>query len=830
MSLHKLVAKFLSLFFVFATSATVGYGAWIMEDKDIEASKIIPTNNDRAVCYNKTTNIKYTSIEKALSIASSGDEIFVLPGLENNDGSIYEIKISANCSVNEGVTLSLPYKDETYFDENEHGSAGFADETDDKIDTNRRSLVVINENVTLTVKGSLNIGGVLGSPNTGLSGQTSGSYCEIKLNNNSKIDCNGGTINCYGYIKKAAKDNNASLIVENNGILLSPFIMYDFKGGTITLGIVNLDDDKKYCPFQIFDFCNIQVNTMIYSGSSWKTRASVYMLSQYFPTSESERILTFIGPSSSNTALILEDGYMSIDYAILNSNNNGYTKNAVGFSKTTIDIYGKVMLGNLAMTISTESVDTSKFYFPISYLFDFNIRNGSVLNVPNKIKLMNGSNLTIDEGAILNLTQSLAIYDGFVDITTSYVYPYPTTYTKASFTNNGIVNVTDNGCIGGYINTSSSTGVINYLTSNYIAISPEYGGSVPSSAGAALGGTVSTTIYKNNAKGKLSSDGTSFIDNSDITCNYYAAIQGSTDTSVYGWNYENVVVLTGITSISTDQTTTCGSNTIKAVVYNESASTVNYEWSIGKTSVAADDKDKITLSTTSGESVTIQNASESDYTIPVTLTMTDSYGNIRCSTYSFNVQAKAKSDQSDDITGVNFKVMKKLNGTDNDYVEASQNHDDNSNIYNFYSGATTTKTKTDANTKDVYYKIKVNPIPLEGYFKNLTYKWEFVYRSAVKSRYKLDDDNDFVEYSSSTTKEQEPLSNNSFDVELFVGNNPTTVTLWGYTSTTYPTVTNCYLQIKLTISYMNSKDISATYAPTEKYAYFDLKFYLIKRS
>lgn len=419
---------------------------------------------------------------------------------------------------------------------------------------------------------------------------------------------------------------------------------------------------------------------------------------------------------------------------------------------------------------------------------------------------MNGSNLTINEGGTLNLTNSFIIYDGFEEITTGYVYPYNsfTTATKATLTNNGIINVINSGGIGGYINTASDTGTLNYLTTNYEIKSPEYSGSFDAD---------SENYHTQIAKGLLTSDETNFTSNS-ISCNYYSSVK-TPNAESYGWNYtENAPVLMGIKSTASDQTTTCGSNSIEAVVYNEAGSTVTYAWSLDVSSVAEEDKGKMAL-VTNGQKAEIQNTSNNDYTISVTAKMTDSFNNEREMTASFTVKAKLTSGEPVDITGISFAVQKDVGG-EAVYSDAKSDHATNTNLYKFYSEQTTTGTKTDGNEKDVYYKLKINLEPQDGYFKNLTYTWTLQARSYVKTNYRLSETEGFTLYSATLSNiKTEPNSGNLPDIEFLVQNNGKSKTL-----------TNCYLQAKLTITYENSKGEQTTYLTENGKEQYDLRFFL----
>ncbi len=157
---------------------------------------------------------------------------------------------------------------------------GFADAFIDSIDYYRKSLVILNEGVTLTIEdeGSLIIGGYTGYAYSQTVGQTSKDYCEILMLSDSKIEAKGtSSITCYGYIKEATyikdEDGNWNLYGQlNNGSriemstessFLAPLVFYDYKAGFNTLMMTN--HDVKISPVEMFDFPNLQVETVFTS-------------------------------------------------------------------------------------------------------------------------------------------------------------------------------------------------------------------------------------------------------------------------------------------------------------------------------------------------------------------------------------------------------------------------------------------------------------------------------------------------------------------------------------------------------------------------------------
>lgn len=525
--LPSFLISILCLLLIFNTIPNI-YSSW-----NIAYEKTAEITTEEPICFFTTSSDNathyYYSIEAAIidanaivndsSKSQSEVEVIVLPATETN--SCKYISVEHSITIDSGVTLTLPYKvnDDTYtfYNEDEHGTDLFADGSEDLVKKNRKIQLSMASNVTLTVKGTLNIGGVLCRPDIGVSGQTTGYYCEITMEDKSNIDCNGGTINCYGYIKRKSSDTTATLKVRNDGTLLTPFVIYDFKGGSITLGIYNLDDSNKYSPFQIFDFCNIQVEATIYSGSSWNANVSIYIASsddkKYFGS-----VVSFISPNAENTALILSSGSISLNYVPFTQ---GITTSAVDNTKTTVKINGVVDIGYISISIEYKGAvlnfNTSDFFFPICYRYSFIAESGT-LNLTKRVKLMNGSSFEICSGATLN-----------------------------------------------------------YISTNYSVASPEYS----SKTSTTIAGITFTTITARNinfsAKGNIIVDDVLFESN-NITQNDYLSL---TLNNSVAWESSNKIYSLSFYEESFSQDETCGSVTLKAVINDTSefSSILKCEWS-----------------------------------------------------------------------------------------------------------------------------------------------------------------------------------------------------------------------------------------------------------
>ena len=633
--IHAFLASFLALFAL----TPIALGDFVSGGGGgNEANLPVATTEERAVCYVGST--RYTSLSKAIELTSSGT-IFVYPELKNADETLYTVNLDASCTLKSGVTLSLPYSGETVFDSSAHAASGnnFADASASAVKTNRKTQVLFQPGVVLTMESGsvLNIGGILGTPNAGLSGQTSSSYCEIALSDGAGIECNGGNINCYGYIKQTS--NTASTFVNlNSGKLHSPFVIYDFKGGATTLGIYNLTGSNKFCPFTIFDVPNLQSTVKVVSGSTWETRTLVYIgtNSTYYPEKDADRIINFVGPADNKTALVLKSGYMIVKYT---PKTNGITINSNDSGKTVISIFGEASIGSLSLTMrvsmdvpilgnvgKTINIDTNEFFFPVSYRLDLLIENGGILNIGKKSKIMPGCNVFVKEGGAVNITNECIIYQNFQDITTNSNETngtYPAAYPKkedAACIVSGSVSVTGSGALAGLIQCGSSSANLKYQTTDFDVDSPEYGGSYPSAASAVTGNAASTRKISEKAQGPLTNGSdVSFV--GDIEQRNYPSVADPLSSGKYSWYREDLVEPVAITSVSIEKTSEGNKDVSLRVVLNPTNGTVkSVEWSITNTS-------NLKIEKTGDLTAKITNSSLSSKSTDVSVTVVDVFGN-----------------------------------------------------------------------------------------------------------------------------------------------------------------------------------------------------------
>lgn len=414
---------FCTLMVVFSVS--IGFSDWVYPDDS--GDKTRETKSPEIVaepcCFiDDNPSKKYVKIEDALKIAKKSarnDIIYVLPGSNPI--------IESNCKVEKGDTLCLPYSITKDVNGNnvynwkkiDNRVAGFADENKAKVDENRKNIVTIKSGITLTVEGTLQIGGEMGSYSAGVAGQTNGNYCEIQMEPKSKISSTG-ELYCFGYIKETryidveTEYNQEAIVDVSGGTVHIPLVIHDFKGGTIT---VSRFKGAKQSPFEVIDILNIQSLLRFHNPAIMKAYADLYAGDKHNTTnfdifSASNSLLNF------STDAYMESKYINKDYWVTESNrklysyttsyNSGATDNGTeAVAKqfrvhNKISLYGSVSFGTMSMDINplgvgSLNISTADVYFPVSFRQQIHIYGNLTSNY--QIQIMGGCNVYVEEGA-----------------------------------------------------------------------------------------------------------------------------------------------------------------------------------------------------------------------------------------------------------------------------------------------------------------------------------------------------------------------------------------------------------------------------------------------
>lgn len=351
----------------------------------------------------------YYTIEDALFKAKSGETIEFIDAVKEVSFAsldvaqkLYDDK--AYRTIKAGVTLRLSSDQDSSMSIGKPtygaGVGSYVDNDNTKI----KYKLIITESTVLEVYGNIIVQGLLGQQAPALSGHTSGNHSQII--NNGTININGGAkLDLRGYIK------GTGLVEARNGATVySPFVVYDFRGGTNTATVFKKGG---IAPFRIYEMPNIQCNYSIFYGAEHKGYLDLYASNQHRTA-----VATIFGKGSA--MMIMEDSTAHI------TTTYERTGNLIG--ETTLTMTGKVKMGVLKIKVTTTvAVAMNEVRFPMPWNFTINVGDGlnpTTFTLPDDYKMMTGATVNVKKNATVNLTGTLLIYKSFTD--TSFggtVYP-----------------------------------------------------------------------------------------------------------------------------------------------------------------------------------------------------------------------------------------------------------------------------------------------------------------------------------------------------------------------------------------------------------------------
>lgn len=574
---HFKLILFLFLIFLIPSA----FSSWVTFD--LKANKIVNSATLSPVCYVYTKDkqkVNYYSIEKALQKANSSETVYVIP--ETNP------VIKYNCEIKSGVTLTIGgltkggnyLKDSndnyTYADrgvveeknadsvENSVDNRGphetantLADATETLVAKYRKNSVKLE--AILTNNGTINIGGRLSRESTGISDGTSGDYCEIVMTDNAVIN-NKGTIDCYGYIKKDKSNCTATIYNFNGSKVYQPFLISDFNGGTYSASC-NIKNGDYIMPFNQWTLINIQVKSVFNYGSYMYGYYSVYnstyksILNITIYKGHKYGQINFVG--TNNSIFNINSGSIEIEFIDSNDKYTPVSMNLIE-KKMAIGIKGTSEIEKMLIpcpmpdlqrysnltNADTSDADSSRYFFCLNHYFDINVFGK--LTVKTKQKVLPGCNITINNGATMDINSDFIVVDNIDDSAAKKPYKYPTKFNQSenpntvvdAITNNGTLNI--NGCsFGGKVISYVENAILNLASTTNLSVTSKEGtfgnqtvNKNPFSGSFGLNFSLDQPlqVITVSANGPLIS--TSAITNGNFAKNVYvsASINGS-----YGW-------------------------------------------------------------------------------------------------------------------------------------------------------------------------------------------------------------------------------------------------------------------------------------------------------
>lgn len=495
-------AKLFSALLLFSLPS-LAFGSWIMNEKSKKDGIVFTPSTEKAVCYIESTSVKYTSLEKAISVASNTatsnnrETIIVIP---NSIITLTNLTIPNYVTVFVPTTKTSDYKIVSNKNDSMYGfypitdsesGAGFADASSPT--TNRESILKIKKSCTINSNASLVVDAVLGTCGSGLSGHTSGKYSEIQLYPNATLS-NHGTLDLRGYLKSVdangeyKREDNGSRCYNLNGAkTYSPFVVDDYGGGSSTVGNYLAGN---ICPFNGFEMPNLQT-TFFNNGKSelygWADLYTSAMKNAVLdlPAKHNRCSPKVIGSSEAiinlNSNSILSVRYSPKYATSSGSQIKGTTVNDWGTGRTfdssgnenpsgryKMNITGGANSGSLNMLVSVGKgkvpISTKDVLFPVSWKYDISLNNGTY-TFGTKIKFLPGSTLSAKNSTLAINSDCIFYNEGMDDKKDSGHFPYAKNQKASSFTLNNSENSSITGCsFGGFVNVSSQSSSLSIST------------------------------------------------------------------------------------------------------------------------------------------------------------------------------------------------------------------------------------------------------------------------------------------------------------------------------------------------------------------------------
>ncbi len=246
--------------------------------------------------------------------------------------------------------------------------------------------VTIAQDVTVTVNGTIRVGGVIGytegsasslSTADSYQGHTSGNYGQIT--NNGTIAVEGGKLDVWGFVKGEGS------VVADNGTVCEPFVVTDFMGGTNT---VNFYYKSQYTPFREYGVVNIQCPMTINYGANLMAHCNLFAIIY----NRTDAYLITSNPTAEAVIKLKEGASATTTYDPSKSVEEG-------IGKVSLKVMGQAETGVLSLEITfgqmnVATVSTDTVLFPMPYNFDLTIEGH--FTVKNQYTILPGASVTVN--------------------------------------------------------------------------------------------------------------------------------------------------------------------------------------------------------------------------------------------------------------------------------------------------------------------------------------------------------------------------------------------------------------------------------------------------
>ena len=305
---------------------------------------------------------------------------------------------------------------------------------------------------TLTVQGSLSVGGQHRACAGSSAGYMSGNYGQVWLEGGSQIVVeNGGNLYAWGFVSGAG-----SVSVNSGGTAHEWYQITDFRGGTATMGMGN-----KVFPFSQYYVQNIEAALTLYPGAKESVYAAVYASNRI-----NYSAIPFVG----------DDGMFKVISGSLTKQYDGAADRMI------YTISGEAEINNLNLTLAGLSVSSKDYVLPLTNNMTVNLSSGSKFTVKQTAALLAGVQANIAENAEMVIENGTTVYVYDADEWTENNYTCSGKFVAVQYSPSKAYNRTNNDLFDAKVNVNGT------LTASGSIYTTRGGADICSSAG--------TGVYK----------------------------------------------------------------------------------------------------------------------------------------------------------------------------------------------------------------------------------------------------------------------------------------------------------------------------------------------
>ena len=361
----------------------------LTQDTTIYA-KFIPSN--WATYIVKGEDKRYFEFDKAEAAAASSSKVF----LPITDGIVpYK---EGGYSIRSGVTLLIPYEG-TYAVEKENHNYLEAPAVSGRKVSPYRTLT-LDSGVKINVDGDIVVGAQYYSSNGTNPGGVCAKYGFILMNEGSLINLNvSAKLYVWGYISGDGQIIAAGSADGSSGAnLYEMFQITDFRGGnaTVTKYATALGEgyQNKVFPILSYYMQNIEVPLTLEYGANLSVDYGLYMADNHFTGRN-----YFIG-SNSSAMFNMQSGTIKRWYDRMTD-------------RIHYELNGNCDLKNISIKANylvTYTINSKDYTLPINSNMTINVKSGSKFNLTQDMSFLPCTDITIEEGATLEVNEGLNVY------------------------------------------------------------------------------------------------------------------------------------------------------------------------------------------------------------------------------------------------------------------------------------------------------------------------------------------------------------------------------------------------------------------------------------